>query len=147
MKDLTEHSAFKIPISTVARYYDLHREEQYREHLRVYNPDVGEEISISILRPKSKKDLAKLRDGLVKIYDFYRGFFGRSPEYLNVRTMVFYAHAEDYFGKHFGSKMMENAIEIYKEATRKDLFYTHAIVAPMYDRSRPHLNRKTLTFK
>lgn len=82
--------------------------------------------------------MARLRDGLVKIYDYYKGFFGRSPDYLNVWTMVFYAHAEDYFGKHFGSKMMENVIEIYKEATEKDLFYTHAIVAPMYDRSRPH---------
>ncbi|ACP45281.1 4-hydroxyphenylacetate 3-hydroxylase [Sulfolobus islandicus Y.G.57.14] len=137
VKDVTEHSAFKIPISTVAKYYDLHWDEKYKEYLRVYNLDVGEETSISFLRPKNKKDLGKLRDGLVKIYDYYRGFFGRSPDYLNLWTMVFYAHAEDYFGKQFGSKFMENAIEIYKEATKRDLFYTHAIVAPMYDRSRP----------
>lgn len=137
VKDVTEHPAFKIPVSTVAKYYDLHWEEQYKEYLRVYNPDVGEETSITFLRPRSKQDLAKLRDGLVKIYDFYRGYFGRSPDYLNVWTAVFYAHAEDFFGKNFGSKMMENVIEIYKEATKNDLYYTHAIVPPMYDRSRP----------
>ncbi|MEM4884739.1 MAG: 4-hydroxyphenylacetate 3-hydroxylase N-terminal domain-containing protein, partial [Saccharolobus sp.] len=137
VKDVTEHPAYKIPVRTVAKYYDLHWENEYKDYLRVYNPDVGEETSISFLRPKNKKDLAKLRDGLIKIYDFYKGFFGRSPDYLNVWTMVFYAHAEDYFGKHFGSRFMENAINIYKEATKRDLFYTHAIVAPMYDRSRP----------
>ncbi|ARM75519.1 4-hydroxyphenylacetate 3-hydroxylase family protein [Acidianus manzaensis] len=137
VEDVTEHPAFKIPVHTVAKYYDLHWDEEYKKYLRVYNPDVGEETSISFLRPRNKNDLAKLRDGLIKIYDFYRGFFGRSPDYLNVWNTVFYAHAEDYFGKNFGSKFMENMIEIYKEATKNDLFYTHAIVAPMYDRSRP----------
>jgi len=133
VEDVTEHPAFRIPVKTVAKYYDMHWENN---ELRVYNPDVGEETSISFLRPKNKKDLAKIRDGLIKIYDYYRGFFGRSPDYLNIWNMVFYAHAED-FGKYFGSKYMENAIQIYKEATKHDLFYTHAIVAPMYDRSRP----------
>lgn len=137
VKDVTEHPVFKIPVSTVAKYYDLHWEEQYKDFLRIYNPDVGEETSITFFRPKSKEDLAKLRDGLIKIYDFYRGFFGRSPDYLNVWTTVFYAHAEDFFGKHFGSRMMENVIEIYREATKNDLYYTHSIVAPMYDRSKP----------
>lgn len=137
VEDITEHPAFKIPVRTVARYYDLHWEPEYTNYLRVYNPDVGEETSISFLRPRNKQELAKLRDGLIKIYDFYRGFFGRSPDYLNVWTTVFYAHAEDYIGKHFGSKFMENMIEIYREATKNDFFYTHAIVPPMYDRSRP----------
>ena len=133
VEDVTEHPAFRIPVKTVAKYYDMHWENN---ELRVYNPDVGEETSISFLRPKSKKDLAKIRDGLIKIYDYYRGFFGRSPDYLNIWNMVFYAHAED-FGKYFGSKYMENAIQIYREATKHDLFYTHAIVAPMYGRSIP----------
>ncbi|MEM1626265.1 MAG: 4-hydroxyphenylacetate 3-hydroxylase family protein [Sulfolobaceae archaeon] len=137
VKDVTEHPAFRIPVRTVAKYYDLHWENEYQKYLRVYNPDVGEETSISFLRPRTKEDLRRIREGLVKIYEFYRGFFGRSPDYLNIWTMVFFAHAEDYFGKNFGSRFMENAIEIYKEATKRDLFYTHAIVAPMYDRSRP----------
>ncbi len=134
VEDITEHPAFKIPIKTVADYYDLHWKDPA---LRVYNPDVGEETSISFFRPRNKLELRKLREGLVRIYDFYHGYFGRSPDYLNLWTMVFFAHAEDYFGKVFGNKIMENVINIYKEATKKDLFYTHAIVAPMYDRSKP----------
>ncbi|AHC52316.1 4-hydroxyphenylacetate 3-hydroxylase [Sulfolobus acidocaldarius SUSAZ] len=134
VEDIVNHHAFKIPIKTVAKYYDLHWED---DALRIYNRDVGEDTSISFFRPRSKEDLKKMRVGLNRIYDNYYGFFGRSPDYLNIWSMVFYAHAEDYFGKVFGSKIMENVINIYKEATKKDLFYTHAIVAPMYDRSRP----------
>lgn len=136
VEDVTEHSAFKIPVNTVAKYYDFHWEEANKD-LRVYNKDVGEETSITYKVPRSKQELAQLRDGLVKIYDFYRGYFGRSPDYLNVWTSVFYAHAEDFFGKNFGSEYMENIINIYKEATKNDLYYTHAIVPPMYDRSKP----------
>ncbi len=134
VENIIEHPAFKIPIRTVANYYDLHWKE---DSLRIYNADVGQETSISFFRPKSKEDLRKLREGLVKIYDYYHGYFGRSPDYLNLWSTVFYAHSEDYFGKAFGNKIMENVINIYKESTSKDLFYTHAIVAPMYDRSRP----------
>ncbi|EHP68495.1 aromatic ring hydroxylase [Metallosphaera yellowstonensis MK1] len=137
VEDVTEHPAFRSAVRTVADYYDLHWSESLKEYLRIYNPDVGEETSVTFFRPRNKDDLRRLRIGISKIYDFYRGFFGRSPDYLNVWTMLFYAHAEDYFGKVFGSRMMENVIELYREATRQDLFYTHAIVAPMYDRSRP----------
>jgi 4-hydroxyphenylacetate 3-monooxygenase len=136
VNDVTSHHAFRTPVKTVAEYYDLHWREDHKA-LRVYNRDVGEESSISFMRPRTKEDLAVMRDGLLKIYEFYRGFFGRSPDYMNMWTMVFFAHAEDYFGKHFGSKFMENSVEIYREAVKNDLFYTHAIVAPMYDRSKP----------
>ncbi len=134
VRDLTTHPAFRIPVKTVAEYYDLHWKA---EELRTYNPDVGEETSITFLRPRSKEDLARMRRGLVLIYDHYYGFFGRSPDYLNVWSMVFFAHAEDYFAKAFGSRFAENAVNIYMEHAKNDLFYTHAIVAPMYDRSRP----------
>ncbi len=134
VRDITTHPAFRIPVKTVAEYYDLHWKE---EALRTYNPDVGEETSITFLRPRTREDLARMRSGLVLIYDHYYGFFGRSPDYLNVWSMVFFAHAEDYFAKAFGSRFAENAVNIYLEHAKNDLFYTHAIVAPMYDRSRP----------
>ncbi|EZQ04925.1 4-hydroxyphenylacetate 3-hydroxylase [Candidatus Acidianus copahuensis] len=132
--NIVDHPAFRIPIKTISDYYDLHFKDP---SLRVYNRDVGEETSISFLRPKSKDDLRKIREGLTRIYDFYHGYFGRSPDYLNLWSAVFYAHSEDYFAKSFGNNIMENVINIYREASKKDLFYTHAIVAPMYDRSRP----------
>ncbi|EWG06403.1 MAG: 4-hydroxyphenylacetate 3-hydroxylase, partial [Candidatus Aramenus sulfurataquae] len=44
VENLVEHPAFKIPIRTVADYYDLHWKE---DSLRVYNPDVGQETSIT----------------------------------------------------------------------------------------------------
>ncbi|BCU66757.1 4-hydroxyphenylacetate 3-hydroxylase [Sulfolobales archaeon HS-7] len=134
VEDVVSHPAFRIPIRTVADYYDLHWKE---ESLRVYNGDVGEETSISFMRPKNREELRRLRDGLVKIYDFYHGFFGRSPDYLNLWSTVFAAHADDYFGKAFGQDYSERVRNIYKEAAHNDLFYTHAIVAPMYDRSTP----------
>jgi len=134
VKDVTEHPAFRIPVKTVAKYYDHHWEE---ESLRIYNKDVGEESSISFLRPRSKAELKKLREGLVRIYDSYYGFFGRSPDYMNMWTTVFSAHSEDYFERAFGRKFAENVINIYRESVKNDFFYTHAIVAPMYDRSRP----------
>lgn len=137
VRDLINHPAFKAAIKTTAEYYDLHWKEGYSEYLRTYNPIVGEESSISLKVPRNKEELKKLRIGLNRIYDYYYGFFGRSPDYLNLWTTVFYAHAEDFFGKLFGSKIMENVINIYKEHIKNDLFYTHAIVAPMYDRSRP----------
>lgn len=136
VEDVTEHPAFKVPVRTVAQYYDLHWKEGY-EDLRAYNSDVGEESSITLVRPRTKEELRKLRTALVKIYDSYFGYFGRSPDYLNVWSTIFYAHADDYFAQVFGSKYAENVVEIYKEHVKGDWFYTHAIVAPMYDRSRP----------
>ncbi|MEM0373989.1 MAG: 4-hydroxyphenylacetate 3-hydroxylase N-terminal domain-containing protein, partial [Sulfolobales archaeon] len=36
VKDVTEHPAFRIPVRTVAKYYDLHWENEYQKYLRVY---------------------------------------------------------------------------------------------------------------
>nr|WP_220375828.1 4-hydroxyphenylacetate 3-hydroxylase N-terminal domain-containing protein [Pyrobaculum aerophilum] len=36
VEDVTEHPAFKIPVRTVAQYYDLHWKAGY-EDLRAYN--------------------------------------------------------------------------------------------------------------
>jgi 4-hydroxyphenylacetate 3-monooxygenase len=137
VEDVTTHPAFKIPIRTVAEYYDLHWKDEYAPYLRTYNKDVGEETSITLARPKTKEELKMLRAALTKIYDYYYGYFGRSPDYINVWSAVFYAHADDYFARIFGSKYAENVLEIYREHARGDWFYTHAIVAPAYDRSRP----------
>ena len=136
VEDIADHPAFRIPVKTTAEYYDLHWDPGKSDKLRHYSPMLGEEASISFMIPKSKNDLRKLAEGLMTIYDHYRGFFGRSPDYLNLWSAVFAAHS-DYFAKHFGSRYGENAIEIYKQHAKKDLFFTHAIVAPMYDRSKP----------
>ncbi|GAY25962.1 4-hydroxyphenylacetate 3-hydroxylase [Desulfurococcaceae archaeon AG1] len=136
VENIADHPAFRIPVRTTAEYYDLHWDPGKSDKLRHYSPMLGEEVSISFMIPKSKSDLRKLAEGLMTIYDYYRGFFGRSPDYLNLWSAVFAAHS-DYFAKHFGSRYGENAIEIYKQHAKKDLFFTHAIVAPMYDRSKP----------
>ncbi|MEM3324341.1 MAG: 4-hydroxyphenylacetate 3-hydroxylase N-terminal domain-containing protein, partial [Metallosphaera sp.] len=85
--DVINHPAYKIPVKTVASYYDLHWKEEYKS-LRAYNRDVGEETSITLVRPRSKEELLRLGEALVKIYEYYRGFFGRSPDYMNLWTMV-----------------------------------------------------------
>lgn len=135
VEDVTTHPAFRPAINTLARMYDLQWEDGYRDKLTYTLPENGDRVGISYMIPDSLEKLRRVREGATMIYDNMFGFFGRCYDYLNVWTGVFAAHANDFFGQpdpRFG----ENAVNYHKHCRDNDLFLTHAIVAPMVDRSK-----------
>ena len=133
VEDIVNHPAFRIPIQTLAKIYDLQHDPQYRDKLTI--PHNGDRMNITYMIPRSKEDLRRIREALNIIYDHLFGFFGRCYDYLNMWLAIFAAHAWDFFGdkdRRFG----ENAIKIYDRCSGRDTFLTHAIVAPMVDRSK-----------
>jgi 4-hydroxyphenylacetate 3-monooxygenase len=131
--DVTTHPAFRVSVETLARMYDLQWEKDYIDKL-TYEED-GERVGITYLIPQSKEDLRRVREGLTAIYDNLFGFFGRCYDYLNMWTGIFAAHARDFFGQP-EARFGDNAIKYYQYCKKGDLFLTHAIVAPMVDRSK-----------
>ncbi len=115
--------------------YDLQWQDEYRDKLTYLLPENGERVGISYLIPDSLEKLRRIREGSTAIYDTMFGFFGRCYDYLNIWTAVFAAHSQDFFGRpdpRFG----ENVVNYHKHCRDNDLFLTHAIVAPMVDRSK-----------
>ncbi len=132
---VADHPAFKIPVQTLAKMYDLQWEKGFVEKLTFSPPGSAEREGISYMIPQSIEDLRSIREGLSTIYDNLYGFFGRSYDYLNMWTAVFAAHHADFFGDQ-DPKYGQNVLDYHQTCMRKDLFLTHAIVAPSVDRSK-----------
>lgn len=135
VKDVTTHPAFRVPVGTLARMYDMQWENEFRERLTFEEPGRPGRDGITYLIPRSLDDLRRVREGLTTIYDSLFGFFGRCYDYLNMWTGIFAAHHADFFGqpeRRFG----ENVLNYYDTCRRNDYFLTHAIVAPSVDRSK-----------
>jgi 4-hydroxyphenylacetate 3-monooxygenase len=134
VKDVTTHPAFKGAVNTLAKMYDKQWDPDFRDRLTYTLPN-GDRAGISFLIPQSVEDLRRVREGITTIYDGLFGFFGRCFDYLNMWTAVFAAHSNDFFGQpdpRFGT----NVLNYYQRCRDADLFMTHAIVAPMVDRSK-----------
>ncbi|MDJ0269955.1 MAG: 4-hydroxyphenylacetate 3-hydroxylase [Aigarchaeota archaeon] len=133
VENVVEHPAFKIPIQTLARIYDLQWSPEYQDKLTYLKN--GQRTNITYMIPRSKEDLRRIREALNIIYDNLLGFFGRCYDYLNMWMAIFAAHAWDFFGDK-DPLFADNAISLYEHCSENDLFLTHAIVAPMVDRSK-----------
>ncbi len=135
VKDVTSHPAFRTAVGTLAKMYDFQLQDEHREKLTYQLPENGERVGISFMIPDSVEKLRRVREGVTEIYDAMFGFFGRCYDYLNIWTGVFAAHSNDFFGQpdpRFG----ENVVNYHKHCRDGDIFLTHAIVAPMVDRSK-----------
>ncbi len=133
--DVTRDAAFKPAIEAVSGYYDMQFSEK-GGRLSAVNPAIGDSSGISFITPTDKDGLARLGAALNEIYSKNNGLVGRGPVFLNMFLMLFNAHADEY-AEQGKDRYAENIRNIYREAAKQDLFHTHAIIAPAYDRMRP----------
>src|SRR5579872_4078600 len=72
--DVTRHPAFRGGAATVARIYDLKRDDFFEED--------GERFSLYWLRCRTRADLARRTASLKAIADATYGLIGRSPDHV-----------------------------------------------------------------
>jgi anthranilate 3-monooxygenase (FAD)/4-hydroxyphenylacetate 3-monooxygenase len=138
--DVTTYPAFKRPIESVAKLYDLKHDPRYRDIL-TYQPEDGEDrCDITYLVPQSRDDLVRKREAYKVYTKASCGIFGRSPEFMNVMLTGMSTSYKwfDQFGDNFG----RNVLNYYKYVRDNDLFLTHALGQPQTDRSKASHEQK-----
>jgi anthranilate 3-monooxygenase (FAD)/4-hydroxyphenylacetate 3-monooxygenase len=130
--DVTADPAFRRPIESIARLYDLQTAPEHRDLMTYPCADTGDAAGTSFMIPRTHDDLVKRRRAIKLWADATFGMVGRSPDYLNTVLMTF-AEGADFFGRR-GAMFADNVRSYYRHC--RDLFLTHAIVNPQSDRSR-----------
>jgi 4-hydroxyphenylacetate 3-monooxygenase len=133
--DVTREAAFRPAIEMISGYYDM-QHDQKGSKLSAMNTQTGELSGLPFITPSDKEGLERLGNALEEIYSKSNGLVGRGPAFLNMFLMLFNAHADEY-AEQGKERYAENVRNIYREAAKQDLFHTHAIIAPAYDRMRP----------
>ncbi|MGR5905899.1 4-hydroxyphenylacetate 3-hydroxylase N-terminal domain-containing protein [Bacillus paranthracis] len=113
-------------------YYSLQNEKP-EEHSFVDTD--GQRSSISLLIPRSIKDLERKRKAYKEIADISYGMLGRTPDFINAAVATLSAHAS-FFGRDEYANYTQNAEEYYKHVKANNLFIAHGSINPQIDRSK-----------
>ena len=134
VKDVTTHPAFRGPIESLARLYDMQHDPALQPMLTYPSPTTGHPVGISFLIPRTHEDLRRRRQ-MIKIWaDATCGMMGRSGDFLNSMITAWAAKKE-----YFAQKSPENAERVwryYEHCRENDLFLTHALIDPQVDRTK-----------
>lgn len=115
--------------TTMAELYDLQHAPDLIDTMTFTKEGSDERIGMSYIEPRSVDDLKRRRE-MVKIWmDATCGFFGRSPDFMNIHVTGF-ASAYTEFGE-YG----KNLRAYYEHACEADVAMTHTLVNPQVDRS------------
>lgn len=133
--DVTRHEAFRRPIESIARLYDMKSDPAYRDKLTYVSPSTGALVDMSFLIPKSYEDLVRKREAYRIFAKATYGMMGRAPEFMNALLAGLHESA-DWFGT-WGSQFADNVRNYYEHIREHDLFLTHALGTPQIDRSKP----------
>ncbi|WP_078392352.1 4-hydroxyphenylacetate 3-hydroxylase family protein [Shouchella patagoniensis] len=123
-----KHPFFKPVLQTKARLYDMVHEEKYASILQ----SESKETNFSFEIPRSMSDLVKRRKATQVWASETLGVLGRSPDYVNTMIAVL-AGAKAFFAE-AGIEYGENIEQIYKNAIKNDLTFTHTFVNPSISR-------------
>ncbi|HZU77439.1 MAG TPA: 4-hydroxyphenylacetate 3-hydroxylase N-terminal domain-containing protein, partial [Dehalococcoidia bacterium] len=100
-----------------------------------YETEDGDRAGMAFIEPRSKDDLRRRAAAFAAWAEATCGLIGRSPDYMNACMMMVGAAAV-HLGAHdpvFG----ERARNIYLDARRRDLCFTHTFIPAHVDRNRP----------
>jgi anthranilate 3-monooxygenase (FAD) / 4-hydroxyphenylacetate 3-monooxygenase len=135
IEDVTTHPAFRAPMNHIARIYDMQHEPEFREILTYPSPSTGDPVGISYMMSKSYEDLVRRRRAFKLWSDATFGLLGRTPDFGNTIIMA-WAESPNVFEQH-GKQFKDNVTRYYEYVREKDLYLTHAVIAPQVDRSKP----------
>jgi two-component FAD-dependent monooxygenase len=132
VKDVTTHPAFHNPARMTARLYDaLH--DPARQAVLTAPTDTGA-VGYThrfFTTPHSAEDLVAHQGAIAEWARMSYGWLGRSPDYKASFLGTLGANADFY------EPFADNARRWYRESQKKVLFWSHALVHPPVDRSRP----------
>lgn len=133
VKDITRHPAFYNTIRMTARLYDsLHDPARKDVLTAATDADGGTGYTHRFFTtPHSADDLVADQRAIAAWARMSYGWMGRSPDYKASFLGTLGANAEFY------EPFADNARRWYREAQEKVLYWSHAIVHPPVDRSRP----------
>ena len=130
--DVTAHPALAAAARSVASLYDLQHEEA--GDCLMADPETGEPVNVSHVIPRSREDLRRRHVVIERIAQRTLGLMGRSPDYLNV-TLAGFAGRCDVWEANGNEQGAANLLAFQKEAARRDLCLTHAIINPTVDKA------------
>jgi aromatic ring hydroxylase len=128
--DVTKHPAFRNSALSIARMYEALHDPATRD-LMTGVDDFGARTHRFFKPAKSAQDLIDAREAIAHWQRLGYGFLGRTPDY-KASFMAGLAVNAEYYGPY-----AQNAINWYREFTRKALYLNHVIINPPIDRKRP----------
>lgn len=131
VKDVTAHPALREAALQIARLYDLQHQGPYREYMLFPSPTSGEPVGTQFLVPRTSADLEKRRRMHKTWADATYGLMGRTTDFLSAQLTGWYISA-DYFAPY-----SDNVRRYFEYIREKDLFLTHALADPAFDRTKP----------
>ncbi|MCD7036059.1 4-hydroxyphenylacetate 3-monooxygenase, oxygenase component [Metabacillus sp. GX 13764] len=138
VKDVTEHSAFKGVIKSMARLYDLQHEKA--DKMLYTSPLTGNPAGMTFLQPKTIDDLIKRREATQEWAMTSGGMMGRSPDYLNAEVMAMGASSS--FFEEAGQQFADNVKNYYEYARENDISLTHTLIHPQVNRAKAQFEQK-----
>lgn len=132
--DVTKYPAFRKPIESYARLYDMKHDPDLQDVLTYLDED-GERHDISFLVPKSKDEL-KAKGRAYRMYaESSYGCLGRGPEFMSALIAGMW-ESTDWFSQ-WGAENARRVYNYVRYVRDNDLFLTHALGNPQSDRSKP----------
>ncbi|WP_117210202.1 4-hydroxyphenylacetate 3-hydroxylase family protein [Allorhizocola rhizosphaerae] len=133
VKDVTGHPAFHNPIRMTARLYDALHSPEHRDTLLAPTDAAGSNgvTHRFFTTPHHAGDLVADQRAIAAWARLTYGWMGRSPDYKAAFLGTLGANAEFY------RPFEDNARRWYRLAQERVLYWSHAIVHPPVDRSRP----------
>ncbi len=124
VRDVTTHPGLANGARAVAALYDL--QQAHREEMTYVPPEGGSPVGMSFMIPRTRDDLVKRREMMLRWARASGGMMGRSPDFLNV-TFAAWAAAADYFGQG-RPEFAQNMRRYYRYIRDNDLCLTHALI-------------------
>jgi 4-hydroxyphenylacetate 3-monooxygenase len=124
--DVTAHPGLTGGAQAIASLYDQQSDPAQRDKMTFACPDNGETLGLSFIIPRTREDLVRRREMMLRWARSTCGMMGRSPDFMNV-TFACWAGAADYFGRG-KPEFAENMRRYYQYIASNDLTLTHALI-------------------
>ena len=143
VKDVTEHSAFRGSVRSIAELYDLSASPERRDVMTYPSPRTGERVNLAFLPPRDRADLTRRRVALQAWAESTYGLMGRSPDHV-AGFLVGFALRPDVFARG-GARFADNVVAYYEHVRDRDLYVSYVLIPPQIDRSKPAHQQKDPT--
>ena len=124
--DVTTHPGLAGGAAAIASLYDQQSDPAQREAMTFACPDTGDTLGLSFIIPRTREDLVRRREMMLRWARTTCGMMGRSPDFMNV-TFACWAGTADYFGR-AKPEFADNMRRYYRYIAENDLVLTHALI-------------------
>jgi aromatic ring hydroxylase len=94
VSDVTTHPGLAGGAQAIASLYDLQSDPALRDSMTFTGPDTGDTLGLSFIIPRTRDDLVRRREMMLRWARTTCGMMGRSPDFMNV-TFACWAGAAD----------------------------------------------------